>query len=106
MTEQSDLGTIKGWGIGVLITQDTARFALMVVFFAKDCLALDTSSYCGGFRSLASCECGLAPDVEAVKEHNKSVLTISAALLKIGPFPNYKIGLFHDAKNRKQWCRF
>jgi hypothetical protein len=43
MTEQSDLGTIKGGGIGVLITQDTARFALMVVFFAKDCLALDTS---------------------------------------------------------------
>ena len=35
MTEQSDLGTIKGGGIGVLITQDTARFALMVVFFCK-----------------------------------------------------------------------
>ena len=98
MTEQSDLGTIKGGGIGVLITQDMARFALMVVFFAKDCLALDTSSYCGGFRSLASCECGLAPDVDAVKEHNKSVLTILAALLKSVHFQIIKLGFFSMQK--------
>jgi len=93
MTEQSDLGTIKGGAIGVLITQDTARFALMVVFFAKDCLALDTSSYC-----VASCECGLAPDVEAVKEHNKSVLTILAALLKSVHFQIIKLGFFSMQK--------
>jgi len=105
MTEQSDLGTIKGGGIGVLITQDTARFALMVVFFAKDCLALDTSSYCGGFRSLASCECGLAPDEEAVKEHNKSVLTILSALLKSVHFQIIKLA-FSRCKKPKAMVSF